>query len=80
VGAVSIAEPLSISGTGSATNGALRFNAAGTVSGTVALTANSTIQVASSFTGTISGVVSGSANLTKEATGTLLLSGTNTYT
>ena len=62
--------------------GAVNFTAAGTLSGTVALGAASTIQVSDSVEATISGVISGAQNLTKggTGTGTLTLSAANTYT
>ncbi|NBO74656.1 MAG: autotransporter-associated beta strand, partial [Gammaproteobacteria bacterium] len=53
LGAYSIGEPLTINGTGVSSAGALYFSAGGTVTGTVALGSASTIQVASTYTGTI---------------------------
>ena len=81
-GAVTSAEPLTISGTGVSSAGAVNFTASGTLSGTVALGAASTIQVSDSVEATISGVISGAQNLTKggTGTGTLTLSAANTYT
>ncbi|NBT37773.1 MAG: hypothetical protein EBT21_06630, partial [Actinobacteria bacterium] len=74
------AEPLTISGTGYSSYGALFFNGGGKFSGTVALSGDTTIRVASGTTGEISGVISGSSVLTKSDLGTLTLSGANTYT
>ncbi|NBS37607.1 MAG: hypothetical protein EBS71_09630, partial [Actinobacteria bacterium] len=80
IGAYSIAEPLSLAGTGVSSAGALNFTAGGTVSGTVAMSAAATIQVASSYTATVSGVVSGTGSLTKSGAGTLTLTGGATGT
>ncbi|NBT25489.1 MAG: hypothetical protein EBT09_02790, partial [Actinobacteria bacterium] len=79
LGAYSIGEPLTINGTGVSSSGALYFSAGGTVTGTVALGSASTIQVASTYTGTIQGVISGSTTLSKSGAGILLLSGANTH-
>ena len=46
----------------------------------ITLTGNGTVDVDSSTTLTYGGVITGSANLTKLGAGTLILSGTNTYT
>ena len=78
---VTLAENLTVSGTGVSSAGALQVTSgSATVSGTVAMAADTTIGV--SGTGlTLSGVVSGGFNLTKDGSGTLTLSGTsNTYT
>jgi autotransporter-associated beta strand repeat len=78
-GGITLAENLTLSGTGSFGSGAL-INASGTntLSGTVALSANTSI-VTSAETLTLSGVVSGGFGLTKDGTGTLVLSAANTY-
>jgi autotransporter-associated beta strand protein len=73
-------EPLTLNGTGVSTNGALTNSSASSVSysGTIALATASRI---GTNTGdiTISGVISGTNSLTKGGTGTLTLSGNNTY-
>jgi autotransporter-associated beta strand protein len=78
-GGITLAENLTLSGTGSFGSGAL-INASGTntLSGTVALAANTSI-VTSAETLTLSGIVSGGFGLTKDGTGTLVLSAANTY-
>jgi autotransporter-associated beta strand protein len=73
-----VAEPLNIRGTGVGGNGALISSTTGAVSGTVTQAAASSIGGNGNLT--ISGVVSGNFTLTKVGTGTLTLSGTNTYT
>jgi autotransporter-associated beta strand protein len=77
---VTLAEALTVSGTGVSSGGALQVTTgSATVSGAVTMGANTTIGV--SGTGlTLSGVVSGGYALTKDGTGSLTLSGTNTYT
>nr|NCW97207.1 hypothetical protein [Actinomycetota bacterium] len=81
VGAVTSAEPLNIRGAGVGTPavGAVNFSGAGTLSGTVAMSADSTVQVATDTTGRIGGIVSGASLLTKTGAGTLELTATNTY-
>jgi autotransporter-associated beta strand protein len=71
--AISRAEPLTI-------NGGTLYNTsyANTLSGTVALGANSTVNVAADQL-LLSGVISGAYKLTKSGSGTLILSAANTY-
>jgi autotransporter-associated beta strand protein len=78
---VTSAEPLSIEGAGVGTPavGAVNFSGAGTLSGTVAMSADSTVQVAAATMGRIGGIVSGDSRLTKIGAGTLELTATNTY-
>jgi autotransporter-associated beta strand protein len=78
-----VGEALNISGTGVSSAGAVHFTAGAKVTGTVTLSADSTVQVADSITtAEISGKISGSAGVTKGGTGagTLILSGDNDYT
>ncbi|NDF68950.1 MAG: hypothetical protein EB143_05490, partial [Actinobacteria bacterium] len=76
--AVTVPEPLTISGTGRALSGAIFFGSAGTLSGAVTMAADSTIQVGYTA-GTISGAISGAFGLTKTGQGSLTLSGANTF-
>nr|WP_222533414.1 Ig-like domain-containing protein [Azospirillum sp. 412522] len=77
-GGITIAENLTLSGSGVSSGGAL-VSASGTntVSGTVTLNADATVTATSALT--VSGVVSGGNALTKAGTGTLTLSGDNSY-
>lgn len=82
-GGISIAENLTLSGTGNKNPGtpypgALLSSGSNTVSGTVAMAANTTVSTTGDLT--LSGVLSGGFALTKSGTGTLTLSGANTYT
>ncbi|MDI1249894.1 MAG: autotransporter-associated beta strand repeat-containing protein [Lacunisphaera sp.] len=80
---LAVAEGLTLNGTGSAGQGALHTaTGTNTWTGTVALGGDASIGAASGTTLTVSGVVSGADgnDLTKAGSGTLVLSGTNTYT
>jgi fibronectin-binding autotransporter adhesin len=83
---VSIAENLTIAGTGSLSNGALVMRSSGTatLTGAVTLSGDATVKASSSaYTLVLAGVISDGNNgytLTKDGTGTVTLSGTNTYT
>ena len=76
---VTVAEPVSIGGTGVGGLGTLTSSGTGTLSGTVAMTANSTVGGSGVGTLTLSGVISGAFDLTKNGTTTTVLSGVNTY-
>lgn len=79
---LSIANPLTINGTGVSSTGAL-INSSGNNawSGAITLGSNSSISVNNlADTFTISGAIDGSFNLTKVGSGVLALSNTNTYT
>lgn len=76
-------ENLSIAGTGVSSAGAIDHKGANstTVSGTVTMTGDSTIDVSDSGGSlTLSGAISGAHNLTKTDSGTLVLSGTSANT
>ncbi|MEI6558828.1 MAG: DUF4347 domain-containing protein [Rhodospirillaceae bacterium] len=77
---ITSAENLTLAGTGVSSAGALSLTSGtGTVTGAVAMSANSTIVVAGTSL-TLSGVLSGGFALTKTGSGSLTLSGSNTYT
>ena len=81
-GGLTSAEPITLNSTGVAGNGVIR-NLAGTntLSGALTLASASSIGVDGSSTLTASGIISGTTkDLTKIGTGTLVLSGANTYT
>lgn len=71
-----VANPFTLSGTGSANAGAVHFSANGTLSGAGTLAAATSISVDDEKTGTLSGTFTTDAALTKTGAGTLLLSGT----
>ena len=79
----SIAEPIVVQGT-SGSNGTVYFSNDGTLSGTIALAGDATVNVASLKTATVSATISdgtgSSGPLTKTGLGVLALSGTNDYT
>ncbi|PJE53347.1 DUF4347 domain-containing protein, partial [Marinomonas sp. BSi20584] len=83
---VNVAENLTITGTGSASNGALIMRSSGTatLTGAVTLSGDATVKASSSaYTLVLAGVISDGNNgyaLSKTGTGTVTLSGTNTYT
>ena len=79
--AMTVYENLVINGTGYGSTGAIDVvDGSHTISGTVSLVGNSTIDVSSSDdTLSLSGVVSGSNALSKSGVGALTLSGNNTY-
>jgi fibronectin-binding autotransporter adhesin len=80
-GGISLANKLTLNGTGGASAGALESSSgSNTWTGTVALATASSIDVAAGSQLTISGVTSGIGSLTEIGTGTLLLSATNTFT
>lgn len=87
---LTIAEAISIVGSGVSSAGALRgyansnaASAGSTLTGAITLTGNTTLNVDANRTLTISNAIGesgGSNSLTKTGAGTLLLSGTNSYT
>lgn len=79
---LTIADDLSLAGSGSGGQGALRnITGSNSVSGAVSLSTASTIEVASSTGLTLGGILSGSDDLTKTGQGLLLLNNAaNTYT
>ncbi|GGE87017.1 hypothetical protein GCM10011317_50150 [Niveispirillum cyanobacteriorum] len=78
---VTLAENLTVGGLGSSNTGAIRFaGTSGTISGTIALTAD-TVYAVTSGTLTVSGVISGNnSGISKTGAGTMILSGNNTAT
>ncbi|MEM7541508.1 MAG: autotransporter-associated beta strand repeat-containing protein, partial [Pseudomonadota bacterium] len=80
LGGGSSGEELSISGAGDGVAGALKASSNSTLTGTVVMAANSTVDVDTGITLMLNGVVSGAFNLTKQDAGILVLGGTNTYT
>ncbi|KPF81967.1 hypothetical protein IP70_22515, partial [alpha proteobacterium AAP38] len=85
---LTIAETLSLAGSGAGSAGALRgyantgaASASSTVTGAISLiNPNVTIAVDTNRTLTLSGIISGSGGLIKSGAGTLILSADNTYT
>ncbi|WP_162623566.1 autotransporter-associated beta strand repeat-containing protein, partial [Marinomonas arctica] len=83
---VNVAENLTIAGTGSSLNGALVMRSSGTatLTGAVTLSGDATVKASSSaYTLVLAGVISDGNNgyaLSKTGTGTVTLSGINTYT
>ncbi|PIS02648.1 MAG: hypothetical protein COT85_04220 [Chlamydiae bacterium CG10_big_fil_rev_8_21_14_0_10_42_34] len=69
-------------GTVSISSGTLKFSETFSTSASrsFSLSSGASIDVAATKTGTIAGVISGAGSLSKVDTGTLVLSGTNTYT
>jgi autotransporter-associated beta strand protein len=81
-GGITTAEPITLNSTGVGGGGALRnLSGANTLSGALTLASASSLGVDGSSTLTASGIISGTTkDLTKVGTGTLILSGANTYT
>ncbi|MES2826049.1 MAG: Ig-like domain-containing protein, partial [Pseudomonadota bacterium] len=78
---VTTADALTLSGAGIGVGGAALYSAGNsTISGTVTLAADTSINISNSCTQTLSNVVSGGFGLTKLNLGTLILSNINTYT
>ncbi len=75
-----ITNNLTLNGVGVSSNGALINTGINTLSGTVALGSATSIGVTSGSDAlTLSGIMSGANNLTKSGAGSLILSGSNTY-
>jgi fibronectin-binding autotransporter adhesin len=80
-GAFTVARKLSVQAGSSGIKSIGGFSAdASTFSGTIGLNDNVTLYAASGGNATLSGIISGAFNITQSGTGTVTLSGNNTYT
>ncbi|SNT18069.1 MULTISPECIES: autotransporter-associated beta strand repeat-containing protein, partial [unclassified Azospirillum] len=78
---VTVAENITIRGTGISSTGALRVDSgSATLSGTVTMSGASRIDVGTGASLTLSGAIGGDYSLTKAGNGTLTLGGVSTYT